>query len=170
MTTATPPDATDAIDTLYREHHRWLQAWLQRRLHCSQQAADLAHDTFVRLLAKPAPVALQTPRAYLTTIAHGLVVNHWQRKDLEAAYLEELANRPDLLAPSPEERQMAVEALLEIARLLDGLPPRVREIFLLSQFDGLTYAAIAQHLAISANVVQKAMIKATAHCYRALLR
>lgn len=157
-----------AIGSLYREHHGWLHGWLRRRLNCNQQAADLAQDTFLRLLAKDEMVDLREPRAYLTTIAHGLVVNHWRRKALEQAYLEELASRPEAFAPSPEERALAIEALVEIARVLDGLPPRVREIFLLSQIEGLTYSAIGSQLGVSVNVVQKAMIRAMAHCYKAL--
>ncbi|THF66161.1 sigma-70 family RNA polymerase sigma factor [Pseudothauera nasutitermitis] len=167
MSTAAPPDG---FSTLYRDHHRWLHGWLRRKLNCTEQAADLAQDTFVRLLSRPEPEGLREPRAYLATIAHGLVVNHWRRKALEQAYLEELASRPEVLAPSPEERRLVVEALEEIARLLDGLPARVREIFLLSQLDGLTYAAIGERLGVSINVVQKAMVRATAHCYRALYR
>ncbi|WP_252321041.1 MULTISPECIES: sigma factor [Symbiopectobacterium] len=40
-----------AVQRIYHEHHVWLQAWLRRRLGCSQQAADLAQDTFVRLVS-----------------------------------------------------------------------------------------------------------------------
>ena len=165
MTTIAP---RQTVANLYRDHHGWLHNWLRRKLNCSHQAADIAQDAFVRLLAKPETVTLREPRAYLTTIAHGLVVNHWRRKALEQAYLEELASRPEIFAPSPEERALALEALEEIARLLDGLPPRVREIFLLSQLEGLPYAAIGARLDVSVNVVQKAMIRATAHCYKVL--
>jgi len=49
--------------------------------------------------------------------------------------------------------------------MLAGLSPHVVEIFLLSQFEGLTYPAIAERLNVTINVVQKAMLKATHHCY-----
>ncbi|ENO90455.1 sigma-70 family RNA polymerase sigma factor [Thauera linaloolentis] len=163
-----PPNASESISALYAEHHGWLQGWLRKKLNCSHQAADLAHDTFVRLLSKQEPEALREPRAYLTTVARGLLINHWRRQALEQAYLEELAARPEESAPSPEARRLILETLEEIARLLDGLPPRVREIFLRSQLEGETYPAIATQMGISVNVVQKAMIRATAHCYKAL--
>lgn len=35
---------------LYLDHHGWLHGWLRRRLDCTDTAADLAHDTFLRLL------------------------------------------------------------------------------------------------------------------------
>jgi len=160
--------SSDAITELYRDHHGWLRGWLRRRLGCTERAADFAHDTFLRLLTRPEPVGMREPRAYLSTIAHGLLVNHWRRQALEQAYLEELAARPEALAPSEEERHLIIETLQRVARLIDGLPARDREIFLLSQLDGLTYPVIAERLGLSLNVVQKAMVRATAHCYKAL--
>ncbi|MET0125075.1 MAG: sigma factor, partial [Pseudomonas caspiana] len=38
------------VDTLYRDHHGWLHGWLRKRLGDREQAADIAQDTFLRLL------------------------------------------------------------------------------------------------------------------------
>ncbi|MGO1540173.1 MAG: sigma-70 family RNA polymerase sigma factor [Luteimonas sp.] len=159
-------DINSKVQVLYRQHHGWLETWLRRRLGSSAQAADLAQDVFVRLLSRPQLEQLRAPRAYLSTIAHGLMVNHLRRQAIERAYLDVLASRPDLHAPSPEDVRLAMEALEDIARMLDGLPSRVRRIFLLSQMDGWTYPRIAGHLGLTVNVVQKAMVRAMAACYR----
>lgn len=162
-------EVTDTIRVLYSDHHRWLQGWLRKKLGCAHNAADLAQDTFVRLMSSRQEAAsLREPRAYLTTIANGLVVNYWRRQAIEKAYLETLATQPQALVPSPEERRLVLETLEEIARLLDGLPKHVQEAFLLSQLDGLTYPQIAARMGITVNMVQKAMIRAVTHCYRAL--
>lgn len=53
-----------SVETLYSEHHGWLQNWLSRRLGCPSLAADLAQDTFVRLLSHPRQLNnLGTPAA-----------------------------------------------------------------------------------------------------------
>ena len=58
------------VETLYNENHGWLQSWLNRRLGCPALAADLAQDTFVRLLANPRPLNnLGAARSYLRTVA-----------------------------------------------------------------------------------------------------
>lgn len=44
-------------------------------------------------------------------------------------------------------------------------PRRVREAFLLSQFDGLSYSAIAQRLSVSAGSVRKYMLQAAQACF-----
>ena len=45
---ATPP--ADSLDALYKGYHGWLLSWLRRRLDCPHNAADMAQDTFTRLL------------------------------------------------------------------------------------------------------------------------
>jgi len=53
-----------------------------------------------------------------------------------------------------------LETLLRIDRALQALPPRMRETFLLSQLDGLTYSTIAAQLNVSLGSVRKYMLKA----------
>ncbi|OZI31127.1 RNA polymerase subunit sigma [Bordetella genomosp. 10] len=157
-----------SVETLYSDHHGWLQGWLRRKLGNQFDAADLAHDTFVRVLRSRDQDVIREPRAYLATVANGLVVSHWRRKALEHAWLDTLAAQPEAVVPSPEQRALILETLEQIAALLDGLPDRVREIFLFSQIDGLTYPQIASRLGITVNIVQKAMTRAVAQCYKAL--
>ena len=154
----------DSIETLYVAHHGWLQGWLRRRLGNTFEAADLAHDTFLRVLCKEVPVAIREPRAFLTTIAQGLVSNHLRRKRIEEAYLEALALLPEAQAPSPEVQAVMLETLIEVDRLLDGLPPLVRQAFLLSQLDGLGQAEIAQRLSVSVPTIKRYVARAIEHC------
>ncbi|TDF84394.1 sigma-70 family RNA polymerase sigma factor [Pseudomonas sp. H9] len=154
------------VEQLYVAHHGWLKGWLRKRLGEQGDAEDLAHDTFVRVMRSRSAIAdLRQPLAYLATIANSLLINRWRRQAVERAYLQALAARPEALAPSEEERLLLIEALVEVDELLHGLPSRVREIFLLSQLDGLTYPQIAVALGLSVNQVQKAMGKAFAACY-----
>jgi len=144
-----------AIEALYSDHHGWLKGWLLRRLGNAEQAADLAHDTFMRLLSSErVPVALDEPRAYLTTVAQNLVSNHWRREKLEKAYLEALSQMP-----------MALETLMELDQLLDGLPAIVKRAFLLSQLEGLSHARVAEALDISIPTVKRYLVKALQRCY-----
>lgn len=155
---------TASLSTLYRDHHGWLAGWLRRKLGNGHDAADLAHDTFLRILAARNAAAIEEPRKYLATIAKGLVVDRFRRQSIEAAWLETLAARPEPLAISPETRALILETLLAIDRMLDELGPRAREIFHLAQFEGLTYAAIGERLGVSVTTVKKHLARALAHC------
>lgn len=166
MTATTP--ATAIFSNLYRDHHGWLHNWLWRKLGSQHDAADLASDTFLRLLLnKSADIAdapLREPRAYLSTMAQGLLANHWRRLAIERAYLETLAARPETHAPSAEQRALIMETLCRIDAMLEQLPDKARQAFMLAQFDGLTYGAIALRLAVSERMVKKYMAQAMLQC------
>jgi len=152
---------------LYSDHHHWLHAWLRKRLGNSFDAADIAHDTFVRILSKGKTALGDEPRALLTHIAKGLVIDHWRRLDVERAYAESVAHLPEAEAPSEEARLIIVEALMRIDAMLKAMPGKTREIFLLSQIEDLPYAAIAERLDISLITVNRHMRKAFIACMMA---
>jgi RNA polymerase sigma-70 factor (ECF subfamily) len=158
--------SSDVVHALYSDHHAWLVTWLRRRLGCAHNAADLAHDTFVRILGKRQELdGVREPRAWLTAIARGLVVDHVRHRDIERAYLEAVAGLPEDRAPSPETRLLLLDALARIDAMLDGLNPRARDAFLLSRIEGLTYPEIATKLDVCLSSVEKYMATALRHCY-----
>lgn len=155
------------VHDLYVSHHGWLCGWLRGRVGDAHDTADLAQDVFTRLLSRtPLPV-LNQPRAYLSTVARGLVVDHWRRRTLEQAWLDTLAALPEVTEPSPESRLVFLQTLVEIDRLLDQLRPPERSAFLLAQLDGLTCPQIAQRLGLSLATVERYIAKALRCCYAA---
>ena len=170
MSLALPPTAaslTPLLEATYRDHHGWLVDWLRRKVGDVHQAGDLAQDTFVKILGNP-PSELREPRAFLATVARSVLIDHCRRESLERSYLDTLAALPQAVAPSPEERAMALQALEQVDRMLDGLGPKVRSTFLLAQLDGLPYREIAERLAVSVSSVEKYMATALRHCYAVL--
>jgi len=158
--TATHPHFT----SLYSDHHSWLQRWLCVKLGNASDAADLAQDTFARILGRADLAGLNQPRAFLTTVAKGVLVNWYQRQALERAYLEALAALPEPTAISPEQRMLILETLHEIDRMLDALPPKVKQAFLLAQLDGMGYAEIAEQLGTSLITIKRYMKQAFLQC------
>lgn len=159
-----PPASRAGVDLLYRDHQHWLRHWLSGRLGCRETAEDLAQDTFMRLLASGSSNGLHEPRAFLTTVAKGLVANWYRRQSLERSYVESLAALPEQFSPSAEQQALVREALQQIDAMLDGLPRQARRVFLLSQFDGMGYAEIAQRLHISLSTVKRHMKRALLGC------
>lgn len=161
-------DSPQSLHNLYFQHHRWLHDWLRRKLGDSFLADDLAQDTFVSIMSANASDDIREPRPFLVTIARRLMAHRYRRQLLEASYLEMLSCLPEAMVPAPEIRLMALEALQQVDKALDGLPPQVREAFLLAHLEGLSYAVIAERLQVSTSSVKQYLTKANRQCLFAL--
>lgn len=170
MSAAEPP-FQQAIHELYSNHHGWLFAWLRRKLGCSHNAADLAQDTFARILSSREVLGtIREPRAFLTTTARRLVIDKSRRKQIEDAYLRELALTVESLSgyQSPEQILTTLEALEQIAFVLEELSAKQRQVFLLYFLDGQSQIDIAVQMGISERMVRKHLLQALLHCSNAL--
>ena len=166
LETAVQGDApSDPIAQLYVRHHGWLRQLLRRRLGCTETAADLAQDAFVRLLARPREFdSSEGARAYLSTVARGLCVDFWRRREIEQAWLTVLEEQPEPVAPSPEQHAIVMETLCQVDAMLRRLPENVARAFLMSQMQGLRYRQIAEKLQVSERMVKKYMARAMLQC------
>lgn len=170
MSAAEPP-FQQAIHELYSDHHGWLFGWLRRKLGCAHNAADLAQDTFARILSSREILGtVREPRAFLTTTARRLVIDRVRRQQIEDAYLRELALTAETLAgfQSPEQILTTLEALEQIAFVLEELSAKQRQAFLLYFLDGHTQPQIAAQMGISERMVRKHLMQALLQCSHAL--
>lgn len=155
------------VGALYSDHHGWLRSWLRKKLGNACDAADLAHDTYLRVLSTGRAPQAEDSRRYLARIANCLVIDLFRRRHIEAAYLEVLATLPEPVVPSPETRALVLEALIEIDALLARLPAKARTAFLLCKLEGLGYRAIAERMHVSVSSVEKYVAQALRECYAA---
>jgi RNA polymerase sigma factor (sigma-70 family) len=164
MSAADPPLHGD-IAALYTDHHGWLQSWLRRRLGNACDAADLANDAFVRLLTRPRSFdSHEGARAYLSTMARGLCVDLWRRREIEQAWLDALAARPAAVEPSAEQRVAVLQALFEIDAMLARLSAKAAQAFVMAMALEMTDKEIAAELAVSDRMVRKYLAQAMLHC------
>jgi RNA polymerase sigma-70 factor (ECF subfamily) len=159
-----PHSHTAAVQRIYEQHHSWLHGWLKAKLYNACDAADVAHDTFVRILGAANAAQIREPRDYLATVARGLVIDRYRRRAIELAYQQTVAERPQATVISEEDKALIIETLVAVDKALDDLGPRTKRIFMLSQIDGLTYQQIALDLKVSLTTVKKHMIRAFTEC------
>jgi len=155
------------VHHLYSDHHGWLLGWLRNKLGCAHHAADVTHDTFVRIIAsRDALLGMREPRAYLTTTAQRLMLDRSRRRQVEQAYLAELTllMNDGRCGPSPEETLMALQALEQIGAALAGLPAKASQAFLLHYLDQRPHADVAAQLGVSVRMVQKYLVQALLQC------
>jgi RNA polymerase sigma-70 factor (ECF subfamily) len=158
--------ACHPLHQLYSDHHGWLNGWLNRRMGNHGDAADLAQDTFVRLLLAPGDnlQSIPAPRPYLATIAKRLMLNLYRRRTLEQAYLDALMHLPAEQTPTLERQALILEALHEVDAVLSRLPFKARKAFLLYQIEGCDQQTIAATLDVSVRTVQRYLSIAFEEC------
>lgn len=153
------------LNALYIDHHRWLQDWLRHRLRNAADAADLMHDTFERLLKRPQIFdSSEEARAWLCTVASGLCIDLWRRREVERAWLDALAAQPQGHAPSAEQQAAVLQALREIDAMLHQLPPKCARAFILAGACGMTHQEVAREVGVSTRMVGHYVSRAMLHC------
>ncbi len=144
------------------EHYEELIGTWTRRLRNRQQAEDLAHDTFVRVLESDS-AAVQQPRAYLHQTARNIAVDGYRREDRRGAMESEAIDHSVSSSGDPEHFMHAIQLADSIERALTELPVNCRKVFVWQKIEGLTQAEIAERLGLSKNMVEKYMIRTLRH-------
>lgn len=159
-----------AVGRLYNTHHGWLFGWLCRKLRCPHDAADLSHDTFVRLLNGEDPARLREPRAYLLVIANRLMINRHRRRRVEEDALRQVAVLLEKQERrGPDSTAAAQDLLARLLHLLtEELPDKHRRAFVMARVHGQSYRAIAVQLDVSESSVKQYLAKSLAHCHARL--
>jgi len=146
------------------EAFRSLSPWLERRLALrgvrGAEADDIVQESFLRLGRYLGSTAIRSPRALLLRIAANLATDAARRHSTR-----EGAGR---VGPEALEGAAADEVdpgfLLELKRTVMGLPPGLRDAFLLARFTPMTNAEIARHLGISTKTVEWRISRAVSIC------
>lgn len=162
--------AAVSIDALHRSEGVALQRFLLRLLGNPADAADARQETYLRLIKALGRAEIEHPRVFLFFVARNVANSLGKRRRFEANLFRsatdlDLADRADEQART-EQQIIARQQLRLVAAAIDELPPRCREAFLLSAFDGLANSAIANRLGISQRMVEKHVAKALLDTHR----
>lgn len=146
-----------AFEVFYRIHFKSLIAYLRMFIRDPEHAKDIAQQSFVKLWIKRTAVPNDVPlKRYLFGIAKNHFVDQHRARIRENQVLESL--KMDALAhyhngdTEPETHRSEL-----LKQAINKLPPKCREILLLSKMDGLTYKQIALQLNISVKTVESQM-------------
>jgi RNA polymerase sigma-70 factor (ECF subfamily) len=152
------PHEGGRLEALYRRHAAWLVGALRRRFG-REQAEDLSQEAFFRLRAYE-DADIRRPRALLMTIAGNAAFE--QRRRLQALAPDRLEQVELTEDQSWQDGDQDMQLLLK--QIIACLPPRLRDVFVLHRFEGLTYVEIARRLSISPKTVEWRMSRALDIC------
>lgn len=134
-----------------------LLAYTKTLTNNHDQAKDIVQNCFISLWQKrPDLIGSKSLKSFLYTTAYNAFIDLYRKDQRTIKIFDEL------------KYQMAKESLIEevgntdykikkLKVVIDGLPPKCREILLLNKRDGLKYKEIANRMNISQKTVESQM-------------
>lgn len=152
------------VERLFREHNEALIRFLRGRVGSHNEAIEVAQEAYVRLLSLDQPGAVSYLRAFLFKTAANIAIDRRRRN----RNFDKVAGRQlftELTENRTPERQLSGEQTLRhLGALIESMPPKCRESFVMNQIHGLDAATIAHRLGITDSMVRKYVVRALLHC------
>ncbi len=133
------------------------------------EADDLTQEAYIRVFGRKKDDAVKEPIRLLYRIARNLLIDRSRRAQTRPK-MASFDQETDIAqaAPSPAMMAQVQDELAILRTAVANLPERCQEVFILSRFEGLSYAEIADRLGITVKTVENHMGRAILACRAAL--
>ena len=125
-------------EQLFTANYPKLAGWVRRLVDDDDTAHEIASEAFVRLLSKwTSPAKLDSPQSYLYMIATHLVRDHWRKLERERRAMRTVMGSAEAEPFSDPAQDV------DVRELIQQLPARLRDPFLLHYYAGFGIREIA---------------------------
>lgn len=151
-----------ALETIFRMYYPGLVGFARRYVKTTEIAEELVQDLFLKVWSRRSSLGeIDSVKTYLFRAARNTALNHLRRRRLEHEWLEkEGTTITEHQTLEGDEAVTESDITAAVRAAVDRLPPRCREVFMLSRDGGLTYGEIAKSLGISIKTVETQMGRA----------
>jgi RNA polymerase sigma-70 factor, ECF subfamily len=122
------------------------------------EAEDIVQSVFLKIWEKRGNLEIREMRSYLFKAVYHQCINDLERKTVRQHHQQHEAKDPSLFVQQPEVFPTELEEKLRDA--INALPDQCRLIFVMSRYEELRYAEIAQKLGLSVNTIENQISKA----------
>ena len=146
-----------AFKVVYEEYFIKLTQFISKMSHDKDLAEEVVQRTMVKVWEQRDKIVLTTSlKAYLYKVSYNEYLMYLRKKskfpNIESTVIE---------AIDEIEAEQDNQILLEKIRVeIDKLPPKCREVFILSKVKGMKYKEISEELNISTKTIEVHMTKA----------
>lgn len=148
-------ESRQALTTLYDRYSQRIYTYCRKITGSSTIAEDILQETYTRFYESSKHIrGAENVVGYLFAIARNQCLNYKSKRREELIMPEEI----ELISHDrPYEQQELLDIL---ARALDLLPDDYREIFVLREYNGMSYNEIAETVGISLDIVKIRIFRA----------
>ena len=150
-----------AFEKIFRMYHKQLYYFCYSFLNQKEDAENITQDVFVKLWIKRATLDCDKSfSAFLFTMTKNRALNHIRTTIHQQIFVNQLLDN-SFEDYCQTDRQVSFnEVKRNLNELITQLPPKRKEIFLLSREKGLSHKEISKHLGVSVHTVESQMSKA----------
>jgi RNA polymerase sigma-70 factor (family 1) len=145
-----------AYKAIYDRYWQLLYRHARYMLKNDEDAKDVIQEVFTDLWQRSNEQLVNfTLSAYLYTTTRNKILNIIKHLKVEAKYAHELQYKSLLATESADDLAITKELTAMIEAGIESLPPKMREVFLLSRAANKSYKEISFELSISDKTVKK---------------
>ncbi|MFV0593935.1 MAG: RNA polymerase sigma factor [Draconibacterium sp.] len=150
-----------AFEKLFQKYHKKLYVFLFHLLHSKEDAEEIVQEAFIKIWEKREEFKEEHSfSSFLFTIAKNSFLN-LNRKKINLKVFEDHLDFVEITSTVKTDDYVLFKETKEIINIIiNDLPPKRKEIFLLRRIDGLSRNEIAEKLGISITTVDSQLTKA----------
>lgn len=151
-----------AYEFLFREYYEWLCNYVFGICGNRNLSKDIVQEVKVRFWEKKKEVVVrESLKGYLIKACHNQFLQHIRKEKKQPDLLDKI--RWNTILDSYFERKeddvLVKSAFLKLDELIEMLPPKYKEIFIMNKLERRKYREIAQDMGISIKTVENQMSK-----------
>ncbi len=158
------PEGLEALLAVFGVRYQGvLMRYFRRRGAAKALAEDMVQDVFVRLAQRAEGEPVENAEAYLMQTASSVWLDHLRRRkrrgeDEHVEYVD-AQHAPEYF--SPQRVVEGREAIHQLIAVLNALPERTRQAYVLCRIDGMKRKDAAKRLGVSTSAIEKHLMKAS---------
>ena len=150
-----------SFEAVFRAHYSMLCSYAGNFLKDSDASEEVVQEVMYRLWVHRESMVITTSiKSYLFRAVRNGCLNVLKHMDVRQEYKTWRTREHENTLAEPEDDLIVSELQQKIREAIDRLPMERRKVFIMSRYDGLSYAEIADKLSISPKTVENQMGKA----------
>lgn len=153
-----------AFEKLFERYHKKLYAYLMRLLDSKEDAEEIVQESFIKIWEKREEfIEGYSFNAFLFTIAKNTFLNFTREKVNRRVFEDHFQLINEVESGKTDDYVIFKETREIIRLIIEGMPPRRREVFMMRRVEGLSRKEISEKLGISVITVDSQLLKANTY-------
>ena len=150
-----------AFDLLYKKYCKKVYKFGNSILKSTEEAENLTQDVFLSLWENRHKVEKDLSiKSYIFTITYNSAISTLRKKVRESEFVEYLKSLQEIREEPVYAGLEYKELTNKLEKIINELPRRQKEVYLMHRVEGLKYIEVAELLNISVNTIENHMSRA----------